>query len=58
MHGQAFYKSGKRAVRLLAANALSAIAVNSVGDFVLGMAGVLIILATVAFGLLIDVSVS
>ncbi|XP_044255980.1 choline transporter-like protein 1 [Tribolium madens] len=52
MHGQPFFKSGKRAVRLLAANALSTIAVNSVGDFVLGMSKVLIVVATVLVGTL------
>jgi hypothetical protein len=55
MHGQPFYKSGKRAVRLLAANALSAIAINSVGDFVLAMAKILVIAATLLVGVLMNV---
>jgi solute carrier family 44 protein 1 (choline transporter-like protein) len=54
MHGQPFYKSGKRAVRLLAANALSAIAINSVGDFVLAMAKILVIAATLLVGVLMN----
>ena len=53
MHGQPFYISGKRAVRLLWTNALSTIAVNSVGDFVMNMAKVLIVVCTVGVGILI-----
>ncbi|EFA01113.1 choline transporter-like protein 1 [Tribolium castaneum] len=52
MHGQPFFKSGKRAVRLLAANALSTIALNSVGDFVLAMSKILIVVATILVGCL------
>ncbi|RZB40218.1 choline transporter-like protein 1, partial [Asbolus verrucosus] len=54
IHGQPFYKSGKRAVRLLAANALSAVAINSVGDFVLFMAKLLIVVCTIGVGILMN----
>lgn len=37
LHGQSFFRSGKRAAKLLLSNAASVIAINSVGDFVLGM---------------------
>ncbi|CAG9766257.1 unnamed protein product [Ceutorhynchus assimilis] len=50
MHGQAFLRSGKRAAKLIFQNIDDIIAVNFIGDFVLGMAKLLI----VAFTLLIS----
>lgn len=43
MHGQPFFKSGKRAAKLLINNAANIIAVNSIGDFVLVIAQILLI---------------
>lgn len=56
MHGQPFFKSGQRAVRLLAANFMTTIALNSVGDFVLAMAKVMIVLLTILVGIAMNVS--
>lgn len=50
IHGQSFFRSGKRAAKLLMANATSLIAVNSVGDFVLFMAQFILIAASTAIG--------
>ncbi|XP_044756921.1 choline transporter-like protein 1 [Coccinella septempunctata] len=38
MHGQSFFKSGKRAVMLLVSNAENVVAINSIGSFVLVIA--------------------
>ncbi|XP_045462807.1 choline transporter-like protein 1 [Harmonia axyridis] len=43
MHGQPFFKSGGRAVSLLVSNVENVIAINSLGDYVLIMAQILII---------------
>ncbi|XP_019868006.1 choline transporter-like protein 1 [Aethina tumida] len=52
LHGEGFWKSGKRASKLIAQNIINIVAINSVGDFVLGMAQLLIILLTWAFAYL------
>lgn len=44
MHGKPFYKSGKRAAKIIFQNAVNIAAINSIGDFVLGMAQFLIVL--------------
>ncbi|CAH1108167.1 unnamed protein product [Psylliodes chrysocephalus] len=44
MHGKPFYKSGKRAAQIIFQNAVNIATVNFVGDFVLGMAQLLIVL--------------
>ncbi|XP_045462810.1 choline transporter-like protein 1 isoform X2 [Harmonia axyridis] len=43
MHGQPFFKSGGRAVSLLVSNVENVIAINSIGDFILAIAQVLIV---------------
>lgn len=47
MHGKPFYKSGKRAAKIIFQNALNIAAINYIGDFVLGMAQLLIVLISV-----------
>ncbi|XP_072399790.1 choline transporter-like protein 1 isoform X2 [Diabrotica undecimpunctata] len=44
MHGKPFYKSGKRAAKIIFQNAVNIVSINFVGDFVLGMAQMLIVL--------------
>lgn len=44
MHGKPFLKSGKRAARIIFHNAVNIVAINSIGDFVIAMAQVLIVL--------------
>uniref|UniRef100_A0A6P7GHM4 Choline transporter-like protein n=1 Tax=Diabrotica virgifera virgifera TaxID=50390 RepID=A0A6P7GHM4_DIAVI len=44
MHGKPFYKSGKRAAKIIFQNAVNIVSINFVGDFVLGMAQLLIVL--------------
>ncbi|CAG9856183.1 unnamed protein product [Phyllotreta striolata] len=44
MHGKPFYKSGKRAAKIIFQNVVNISSVNYVGDFVLGMAQLLIVL--------------
>lgn len=44
MHGKPFYKSGKRAAKIIFQNAVSIVSINYVGDFILGMAHLLVIL--------------
>lgn len=46
IHGQGFIRSGKRAAKLILQNVSDIIAVNSIGDFVLGMAKILIVVVT------------
>ncbi|KAK9892591.1 hypothetical protein WA026_020973 [Henosepilachna vigintioctopunctata] len=46
MHGQPFFKSGKRAAKLLVSNAANVIAVNSIGDFVLVIAQLLLMVVS------------
>ncbi|CAG9768393.1 unnamed protein product [Ceutorhynchus assimilis] len=53
IHGQPFLKSGRRAARLLAQNIGEVIAVNSIGDFVLGMVKVFIFLFTILLSVII-----
>ncbi|CAG9816336.1 unnamed protein product [Phaedon cochleariae] len=44
MHGKPFFKSGKRAAKIIFQNAVNIASVNYIGDFVLGMAQLLIVL--------------
>lgn len=44
MHGRPFYKSGKRAAKIIFNNAVNIAAINYIGDFVLFMAQLLIVL--------------
>ncbi|XP_045462811.1 choline transporter-like protein 1 [Harmonia axyridis] len=53
MHGQPFFKSGRRALQLLVSNAENVIAINSIGDFVLAMAQILLIIVGTAIACLI-----
>ncbi|KAL3284219.1 hypothetical protein HHI36_018382 [Cryptolaemus montrouzieri] len=53
MHGQPFFKSGKRAAKLLVSNAANVIAVNSIGDFVLVIAQLLLIVVSSVVGVFI-----
>uniref|UniRef100_A0A182VRR9 Choline transporter-like protein n=1 Tax=Anopheles minimus TaxID=112268 RepID=A0A182VRR9_9DIPT len=50
MHGDPFCLAGKNAFRLLTNNALRVFAINSVGDFVLVLAKVFVVVATVLIG--------
>lgn len=50
MHGYSFCKAGKQAFKLLTANALRVTVINSVGDFVLLLAKILVVIATVLIG--------
>ncbi|KAK9502789.1 hypothetical protein O3M35_011495 [Rhynocoris fuscipes] len=50
IYGQNFCTSGQQAFKVLVNNALRVTAINTVGDFVLVMAKVLVVLVTVFFG--------
>ncbi|RZC36197.1 choline transporter-like protein 1, partial [Asbolus verrucosus] len=56
IHGQSFLRSGKRAAKLLLTNAASVIAINSVGDFVLGM--VIFVLLCISTGISVTLFMS
>lgn len=47
IHGYSFCEAGSRAFKLLVENALRVIAINSVGDFVLVLAKLLVVASTV-----------
>uniref|UniRef100_A0AAG5D2K4 Choline transporter-like protein n=1 Tax=Anopheles atroparvus TaxID=41427 RepID=A0AAG5D2K4_ANOAO len=51
MHGDPFCQAGRNAFRLLTSNALRVFAINSVGDFVLVLAKVFVVVATVLVGM-------
>ncbi|XP_058128936.1 choline transporter-like protein 1 [Anopheles ziemanni] len=51
MHGDPFCRAGRNAFRLLTSNALRVFAINSVGDFVLVLAKVFVVVATVLIGM-------
>lgn len=51
MHGHSFCRAGRKAFKLLVANAVQVAAINSVGDFVLFLAKVLVVMATVLIGI-------
>ncbi|KAG5877892.1 hypothetical protein JTB14_005131 [Gonioctena quinquepunctata] len=53
MHGKPFYKSGKRAAKIIFQNAVNISSVNYIGDFVLGMAQLLIIIISLLLNALI-----
>lgn len=58
IYGQSFCSSGQQAFKVLVNNALRVAAINTVGDFVLLMAKVLVVILTVFIGtLIIDVSI-
>lgn len=46
MHGQPFFKSGSRALKLVISNVENVIALNSIGDFVLVIAQFLLIVVS------------
>ncbi|ERL87452.1 hypothetical protein D910_04844, partial [Dendroctonus ponderosae] len=48
MHGQGFFQSGKRAVKLLVQNISNVIALNFIGDFVLAVAVVIVVVISVS----------
>lgn len=50
MYGDSFCRAGKQALAHLAANPLRVAAINSVGDFVLFLAKVLVVACSVAIG--------
>uniref|UniRef100_V5G3P1 Choline transporter-like protein n=1 Tax=Anoplophora glabripennis TaxID=217634 RepID=V5G3P1_ANOGL len=47
MHGQPFFKSGKRAVQIIIQNVVNIAAVNFIGNFILFMAHLLVVLLSV-----------
>lgn len=51
MYGYNFCQGGKQAFKLLAANSLRLLVINSVGDFVLFLGKVLVVIATVLVGI-------
>ncbi|XP_030752698.1 choline transporter-like protein 1 [Sitophilus oryzae] len=53
LHGQPFVKSGKRAAKILIDNLGNVIAINYIGDFVLGMAKLLIVVITILISMAI-----
>lgn len=50
MYGHSFCVAGRQAFKLLVNNALKVTVINSVGDFVLFLAKVLVVAATVLIG--------
>jgi hypothetical protein len=56
IHGQPLCRSASRAINLIISNLLSAVALNSVGNFVFFMAKLVIVILTVGLGLLLKVS--
>ncbi|KAK9892598.1 hypothetical protein WA026_020980 [Henosepilachna vigintioctopunctata] len=46
LHSQPFFKSGERAAKLLVSSAANVIALNSIGDFVLGIAQLLLMVVS------------
>lgn len=46
MHGQPFFKSGSRALKLVISNVENVIALNSIGDFVLVIAQFLLVVVS------------
>lgn len=50
MYGYSFCEAGRQAFKLLVSNALRVTVINSVGDFVLFLAKILIVGVTVFFG--------
>uniref|UniRef100_V5GSQ9 Choline transporter-like protein n=1 Tax=Anoplophora glabripennis TaxID=217634 RepID=V5GSQ9_ANOGL len=53
MHGKPFFKSGKRAARILLQNVANIVVLNYIGDFVIVMAQVLVMLISLLFTYLI-----
>ncbi|XP_068914403.1 choline transporter-like protein 1 isoform X2 [Tenebrio molitor] len=56
IHGQPLCRSASRAINLIISNLLSAVALNSVGNFVFFMAKLVIVILTVGLGLLLKLS--
>lgn len=50
IHGTTFFRSGRKAFKLLVNNSKNVIAINSIGDFVLFLTKVLIIIIPIAIG--------
>ncbi|RZB70342.1 Choline transpo domain containing protein, partial [Asbolus verrucosus] len=53
MHGENFFRSGRRATQLICQNLCDIIAINSLGDFVLTMTKLFIVVCTMLFALLL-----
>lgn len=46
MHGKPFYKSGKRAAKIIFQNAINVASINFIGDFILAMAQLMVVFVT------------
>ncbi|XP_063920319.1 choline transporter-like protein 1 isoform X2 [Zophobas morio] len=57
IHGQPLCRSSIRAINLIISNLLSAIAMNSIGNFVFFMAKLVVVVITVVIGILMNLSV-
>ncbi|XP_071453243.1 choline transporter-like protein 1 [Hetaerina americana] len=53
IRGCSFCEGGKRAVDVLSANALRLVAINSIGDWVLYLAKIIVVIGTLFFGILL-----